>query len=69
MYITSDAQAIAHHTLTDAQLDPQQAEERDVLPHPSRLSLCMMPYVMEYPFGQFKPAVLILFPPSPLLRN
>jgi len=39
MYITSDAQAIAHHTLTDAQLAPQQAEETYMLTHPSRLSL------------------------------
>lgn len=26
----------------------------------------MMPYSMEYPFGQFKSAVLILLPPSSL---
>ena len=34
MYITSDAQAIAHHPLTDAQLAPQQAEEIKMNSHP-----------------------------------
>ena len=68
MYI-SDAQTIVHHAPTNAQLAPRQAEERDALPHPSRPNSCIIPYGMEYCFGQFKSAVLILFPPSSSLRN
>jgi len=36
MYITRDAQAIAHHPLTDAQLSPCSTEEPE-LPLPSKL--------------------------------
>jgi len=40
MYITSDAQAIAHHPPADAQLAPQALEEQwDKLPLPSKLLL------------------------------
>ena len=66
MYITSDAQAIAYHLPTNAQLALQAAEERKLSSHPLQNSIYMMSYGMEYPFGQFKPAVLILFPPSSL---
>mgnify|MGYP001852072942 CR=1 FL=1 len=63
-YTTSDAQAIAHHPLIDAHLDPWAAEEREKNSHPLQNSFHMMSYGMEYPSGQFKSAVLILFPPS-----
>lgn len=33
MHITSDAQVMAYHAQTDAQLDPQAAEEREVNSH------------------------------------
>ena len=71
MNITSDAQAVAHHPLTDAQLAPWAAEESQMKSHPLQNSFHMMSYGMEYPFVQFRSAVLILFPPSslsPLLR-
>ena len=66
MHMTSDAQVVAHRPLTDAQLVPWAVEEREVNSHPLQNSFCMMPYGMEYPFVQFKSAVLILFPPSSL---
>ena len=65
MYITIDAQAIAHHTPTDAQAALWAVEERCMNFYPHQNS-CMMAYGMEYPFGQLKSAVLILFPPSSL---
>lgn len=65
MYITSDAQAIAHHLSTDAQLALQAAEESKTNSHPLQNSFCMTSYGLEYPFSQLKTAVLILFPPSP----
>ena len=34
--------------------------------HPLQNSFHSMPYGMEYPFGQFKSAILILFPPTSL---
>ena len=71
MYIISDAQAINRQPPTDAQLAPQATEEREMNSHPLQNSFHMMPYGLEYPFGQFKSAVLILFPSSslcPLLR-
>ena len=64
MYITRDAQAIAHHLPTDAQLAPQRGEEREMNSHPIQNSFCMNSYSMEYPFRQFKLALLILLPPS-----
>ena len=67
MYLRSDAQAIAHQPITDAQLE----EESKINSHPLQNSFCMMSYDTEYPFGQFKSSLLILFPPSslgPLLR-
>ena len=57
--------------LNDAQLAPQAAGERRMKSHPLQNSFYMMPYGMEYPFGQFKSAVLNLFPPrslGPLLK-
>ena len=59
MYITCGAQAIAHHLPTDSQLGPEQWNS-----HSLQNSFCMMSYGMKYPYGQFKSAVLILFPPS-----
>ena len=69
MDVTSDEQAIAHHTPIETQLALWTVEEWWMLP-PLQDS-CLIFYDMEYPFGQFKSAVLILFPPSslsPLLR-
>lgn len=62
---TSDAQAIARHPLTDAQLAPWTAEE--IKSHPFHNSSCMMSYCMyhhtvEHPSGQFQADLLILFP-------
>lgn len=62
MYVTSDSQAILHHPLTDAQLIPQAMEESDINSHPLQNSFCIMSYIMEYPFGQLKLVILILFP-------
>ena len=64
MYITSGAQEIAHHTPANAQIALQWVENRDELSLQN--SFHMMLYGMEYPFGKFKSAVLILFPPSSL---
>jgi len=61
MYITSDAQAIAHHPLTNAQQAPKQ-QKWEMNSHSLQNSFCMVSCGMEYPFGQFKSAVLILFP-------
>ena len=66
MYVTSDAQAIAHHALTDAQVAPWAMEEHEMNSHPLQSFFHIISYGMEYPFGQFKSAVLILFPPSSL---
>ena len=67
MYITSDAQAIAHHPLTDAQPVPrQQKEAQKTPPCFFQLIFCMMLCGMEYPFGQFMATVLVLPPPSSL---
>ena len=57
-YTTRDAQAIAHHPLIDAHLDPWAAEEREKNSHPLQNSFHMMSYGMEYPSGLFKSAVL-----------
>lgn len=64
MYITRDSQAIVHHPLTNVQLAPQVAEERQMNSYPLQNSFHIMSHRMEYPFSQFKSAVLILFPPS-----
>jgi len=64
MYLTSGAQTIAHHLLTSAQLASWAAKEPDE--SPLQNSFCLMSYDMEYPFGQFKSAVLIIFPPRSL---
>lgn len=61
MYIASDAQAVAHYPLTDAQLGPkQQKREKKRLLFLSKLSFCVMSYGMEYPFGHLKSSVLFL---------
>lgn len=54
--------AIAHHPLTNAQPDPEQQQ----LSHPKfpHFCICMMSYGMEYPFGQFRSAVVALSLPS-----
>lgn len=62
MYIVSDAQAVAYRTLTSAQLTPLAVQESNMNSHPLQ-NFCMMSYGTEYPFGQSKLAVLILFPP------
>ena len=52
----------SHYLPTDAQPVPKQ-----LLPghFPTAFSFFhMMSYGMEYPFGQFRSAVLVLFPPS-----
>lgn len=64
VYITS-AQAIAHHSPADAQPAPWGAEESEMNFQPLQNSFCMS-YGMEYPFDQFKSAVLIAFPPGSL---
>ena len=55
--------AIAHHSLTDAQLVPEQRSL-----HPGQLPpvyiLGMTPYGLEYPFGQFGSAALAVSPPN-----
>jgi len=66
MYVTSDAQAIVHHLPIDAQIAPEQVEGSEVNSHPLQNSIRMILYSMEYPFGQFKSVVLILFPLSSL---
>ena len=66
MYIISEAQVVAHHPPANAQLAPWSEEESETNSHPLQNPFCLISYGMEYPFGQFKPAVLILFPPSSL---
>lgn len=69
MCITSDAQTTAHHPPADAQLAPRAAIKNEI--PPLQNSFHKMSYGMEYPFDQFKSALLILFPPSflsPVLR-
>ena len=51
MYITSDAQAIAHHALTDAQVAPWAMEEHEMNSHPLQNFFHIISYGMEYPFG------------------
>jgi len=71
MYITSGAQAIALHLPADAQIASWVVQKQEMSSHPLQNSSRMMSYDMEYHFGLFKSAVLILFPPSslhPLLR-
>ena len=55
--------AIAHHSLTDAQLVPEQRSAP-----PSQLPpvyiLGMSSYGMEYPSGQFGSALLAVSPPN-----
>ena len=54
--------AIAHHSLTDAQLVPKQRSLPGQLP--PFYVLGMMSNGMEYPFGQFGSAVLAVSPPN-----
>ena len=55
--------AIAHHSLSNAQLVPKQrsAPPSQLLPV---YILGMTSYGMEYPFGQFGSAVLAVSPPN-----
>ena len=62
MHITSDVEAVAQHLPNYGQAE----EDSKMNFHPVQNPFHMMSYGMEYPFGQFKPAVLILFPPSSL---
>jgi len=48
--------------MTEAQQAPQVVEESKMNSCPLQNSFCMMSYGMEYPFGQLKSDVLILFP-------
>jgi len=64
MYVTNDAQAITNYSPNNAQLAFQAGKERKMQSHLVQNSFCFMSYGMEYPFGQFKSAVLILFPHS-----
>jgi len=66
MYTRNDAQAIFYHPQTDAQLGPWAAMESEMNSHALQNSFHLMSYGMEYPFGQFESAVLILFPPISL---
>lgn len=66
MFITSDTRAIALRLLTNAQLGPQTVEEGKMNSHPLQYSFHMVSCGMEYPFGPFKSAVLMLLPPSSL---
>ena len=54
---------IAHHSLTDAQLVPEQQSTPPGQLPPVYI-LGMISYGMEYPFGQFGSAVLAVSPPS-----
>lgn len=56
--------SIAHHPLTNAQSVPKQRQPPWPTAPVSLLS--MIPYVVGYPFGHFRSAVLVLFPPSSL---
>ena len=62
MCITSDRQEIAHHFLINGQLASKQWNgEREMNFHSPLNSFRLVPYCMEYPFGWFKSALLILF--------
>lgn len=66
MYITSSAQAIALHLPADAQIASWVVQKQEMSSHPLQNSSRMMSYDMEYHFGQFKSAILILIPDSSL---
>lgn len=51
MYITRDAQAVAHHPLINAQLAPRAVEVREMNCHPLQNSFRMVSYGMEYPLA------------------
>lgn len=66
MYITSDAEAIAHHPLTDAQLAPASSGiAADELPLPSKLLLFDIVWY-GLSLWPVKSAILILSCPSSL---
>jgi len=50
--------------MIDAQQAPQATEESQMNSLLLQNSFCILPYGIEYPFGQLKSAVLILFPSS-----
>ena len=66
MYVTSDAQAIAHHPPAKAHVAPSAVEENKMNSQFLQNSFRMMSYSVEYLFGQFKSAILILFSPRSL---
>jgi len=53
-------------SLTNTQLAPRAAEEREIPSHPLENSFHMLSYGIEHLFGQFKSSVLILSPPTSL---
>lgn len=55
MYITRDAQAVAHHPLINAQLAPRAVEVREMNCHPLQNSFRMVSYGMEYPLASESP--------------
>jgi len=64
MYITNDTQLLT--TPDQHPASPSEVEESEMNSHPLQNSFCMMWYSMEYPCGQFKSAVPILFLPTSL---
>lgn len=67
MCTTSDAWAVAiHQLMAPIEWVEESGKEQDELSPPSKLSFHMMPYVLEYPFVHFKPAVQIPSPPNSL---
>ena len=63
IYMCNKWCTIAHH---QSPASPQAASGLPVNSPFFKLSFRMMSYIMEYPFGQFMSAVLILSPPSSL---
>lgn len=62
MYVTSDVEAVAQHLPTNGQAEEESEMNSQALQSPFHLMSCGM----EYPFGPFKSAVLMLLPPSSL---
>ena len=72
MYIKSDAQATCSPLHNQFPASVPKQWKRVMNSHPLQNSVRLMFYGMEFPFGQFKSAVLIMSPPSslgPLLRK
>ena len=62
----SDAEGIAHHPTNQCPGSPEAVQERGMHSQPLQNSFHLMSRGMEYLSGQFRSAVLILFPPSSL---